>query len=85
MARWHAPTSWLSTLSTVAEYVAGPGPPNRRCLTIFPPEWRVADWYVAMWVEQMHRYDPAPGLWFAGIIFVIVLSVHWCICCGGRR
>ena len=68
------------TLSTVARKEAGEGPPNPLCMSIFPPSWRLDDWYVGAWLMQMADYDPVLGVWFWG--FWLCLSVLWlCLIC----
>ena len=60
-----------TTLSEVADALAGEGPPNPRCSTIVPPSWRVRDWYVATWVTSLESYDPWStlnlGFWCVGM------------------
>jgi hypothetical protein len=41
----------FSSLSDAVESIAGAGPPNPQCLSIFPPSWRMADWFVFVWVK----------------------------------
>eukprot|EP00966_Prymnesium_polylepis_P246720 5706061-Prymnesium_polylepis.2 len=61
------------TLSTATDLLAGAGPPNRYCMTIFPPEWRVHDWYVATWLQELADFDPR-GLLIAGVVLPFVAA-----------
>ena len=42
------------SLSKFVAWRAGHGPPNPYCMTIFPPSWRVADWFLESWLSR-HR------------------------------
>ena len=62
------------TLSTATATVTGAGPPNTYCMTIFPPSWRVKDWYIAKWLQAFGGFDPR-GLLIAGIILCGVFGL----------
>jgi hypothetical protein len=66
------------TLSGVAQRVAGAAPPNPFCMTIFPPSWRVADWYVATWLQELMDFDPYP-MFLAGVILSAIFLSFFCL------
>ena len=47
-------------------------------MTILPPSWRLADWYVVTWLERFFNFDPFPMV-VAGIVLTTVFSA--CFCC----
>jgi hypothetical protein len=57
----------FGSLSEVAEGMAGAGPPNPFCMSIFPPSWRLTDWYVSIQLMARGNYDPS-SLLIAGIV-----------------
>ena len=79
-ARFHgcnspnAEPSTDTTLSTATAARVGTGPPNPYCMTIFPPSWRVKDWYVATWLAAFGGFDPN-GLLIAGVILCGVFGL----------
>jgi hypothetical protein len=73
-----APVAGAETLSGVAQRVAGAAPPNPFCMTIFPPSWRVADWYVATWLQELMDFDPYP-MFLAGVILSAIFLSFFCL------
>ena len=41
-----------SLLSAYVRELAGDGPPNPFCMTLFPPSWRVEDWASGSWLTD---------------------------------
>ena len=77
----------FGSLSEVAEGMAGAGPPNPYCMSIFPPSWRMSDWYVAFQLMSRASYDPN-SLLIAGIVIsslfglaALVSGAVWCYAC----
>ena len=61
-------------LSRTMQSIAGDGPPNPACLTIFPPSWRLADWVVAVWISSNEAFNPVP-MAYAGVIIGIIFGI----------
>jgi len=59
----------MSPLTTAAQGLGGSqtGPPNPFCMSIFPPEWRLADHFVSNFFGSLEGFDPF-GLYVGGIV-----------------
>jgi hypothetical protein len=61
-------------LGQVIRGLVGQGPPNPLCYSIFPPSWRMADWFSVEWVATTQRFDPF-WLVVSGIIIITALPL----------
>ena len=61
-------------LGQVIRGLVGHGPPNPMCYSIFPPSWRMADWFTVEWVATTQRFDPF-WLVVSGISIITAVSL----------
>ena len=62
-----------NSVTTLVRGKFGGGPPNPLCVTIFPPSWRLADWFVVQFQE----------LEDSGSIALVVVGILFLLCGGG--
>ena len=78
----------LQSAHPVCRYLidlVGIGPPNRYCMSLFPPSWRLDDWYVGRWVTLTNDFNPF-GLLIAGIVIFGIGGIGGtCACLKSRQ